>query len=104
VRKIADFIGGTGDLRRYAQHVKSTEFIVGTEDGIIHALEKENPQKTFYPVNTICDGMKKINMEKVILSLERTKYRVRVPADIRDKARIALMNMLNIRKTENHDN
>jgi len=96
VRQIADFIGGTGNLRRYAQYEKTTEFIVGTEDGIIHALEKENPKKTFYPVNTICDGMKKINLEKVILSLEKMQHRVHVPEDIQDKARTALVNMLHV--------
>jgi len=96
VRKIADFIGGTGDLRRYAQLENTTEFIVGTEDGIIHALEKENPKKTFYPANTICDGMKKIDLEKVIFSLEKIQQRVSVPEDIGDKARTALMNMLQV--------
>jgi len=102
VRKLADFIGGTGDLRRHVKQDEATEFIVGTEDGIIHALKKENPDKIFCPVGTICTGMKRINLEKVMLSLERMKYRVYVPEDIRSKSRIALIEMLKASKTETH--
>lgn len=96
VRKLADFIGGTGDLRGYVKREKATEFIVGTEDGIINTLKKENPNKIFYSVGTICEGMKRINLEKVILSLERMKHRVNVPEDMRSKSRIALIEMLKV--------
>ena len=88
-------------MRRYVQREKVDEFIVGTEDGIIHALKKENPHKIFYPVGTICKGMKKIDLEKVQLSLERMRHIINIPEYIRLKSRIALVKMLKVKKTRN---
>ncbi len=58
---------------------------------------------TEFIVGTICVDMKKINLENVIHSLERMKHRVSVPEDNKNKARTALISMLKVRKTENHD-
>ena len=63
-------------------------------------MKKENPYKIFYPVGTICEGMKRINLEKVMLSLERMNYRVNIPEEIRSKSRIALIEMLKASKNE----
>ena len=98
VRNLADFIGGTGDIRRYVKREKADEFIVGTEDGIINTLKKENPHKIFYPVSTICTGMKKIDLEKIQLSLERMRHRTNIPESIRLKSRMALVKMLKVKK------
>ncbi|MCK4497132.1 MAG: quinolinate synthase NadA, partial [Candidatus Aenigmarchaeota archaeon] len=96
VRDLANFIGGTGQIREYVKESKAGEFIVGTEDGIIHTLKKENPGKIFYPLETICKGMKKINLEKVKLSLERMEHRVYIPEEIVLRARKALEKMLGV--------
>jgi len=101
VRNLADFIGGTGDMRRYVKQEKADEFIVGTEDGIINTLKKENPHKIFYSVETICNGMKKIDLEKIFLSLKTMKHRVNVPENIRSESRMALVKMLSVKKTKN---
>lgn len=101
IRNLADFIGGTGDMRRYVKREIVDEYIVGTEDGIINTLRKENPHKIFYSVRTICNGMKKIDLEKVLLSLERMKHRVNIPENVRFKSRVALVKMLNVKKTKN---
>ena len=60
------------------------EFIIGTEIGIIHRLQKENPEKVFYPVSsqTICPNMKLINLEKILWSLEEEKYEISLSEDI----------------------
>jgi len=94
VRNIADYIGSTAQMLIYAAKNKCKEFIVGTEDGLIHTLQKANPDKKFYPVRTCCRGMKRINLEKVAASLEKMRFKVDVPENIRAKAKHALERML----------
>jgi len=71
---------------------------VGTEMGIIHRLKKENPDKKFIPVSeqAICPNMKLITLEKVLWSLEEMTPEVKVPEDIRLKAKTVVDKMLEI--------
>jgi len=94
VRHVADYIGSTAQMLIYASESERKEFIVGTEDGLIHTLQKANPDKRFYPVTTCCRGMKRINLEKVAASLEKMRFKVDVPKNIRAKAKRALDKML----------
>jgi len=94
VRDIAGYTGSTSQMLIYAAKSESKEFIVGTEDGLIHTLQKANPDKKFYPVRTCCRGMKRINLEKVTASLEKMQFKIDVPEDIRAKAKSALEKML----------
>ena len=94
VRDTADYIGSTAQMLVYAAKSKHEEFIVATEDGLIHTLQKENPNKEFYPVTTCCRGMKRIGLEKVVASLEEMRFKINVPKDIRVKAKRALERML----------
>ena len=73
-------------------------FIVVTEIGIIHTLKKQNPQKQFFPIadSAICGNMKKINLEKVLWSLEDMQYAITVAEDVRKRARAALDRMLEV--------
>jgi len=94
VRDTADYIGSTSQMLVYAAKSKHKEFIVGTEDGFIHTLLKANPDKQFHPVSTCCKGMKRIDLEKIVASLEEMKFKINVPKDIRVKAKRALERML----------
>ena len=94
VRHMADFTGGTGQMSRYVAHSSQPEFIVGTEDHFTYKLTKDNPDKRFYPVETHCQGMSKITLEKVEFALERMEHIVEVPERIVDKASRALNRML----------
>jgi quinolinate synthase len=94
VRHMADFIGGTAQMSRYAAQSNKNEFIVGTETNFVFRLRKDNPNKRFYPVNSLCDGMNIITLEKVKLALDRMEYNVKVPERIRENAKIALDKML----------
>jgi quinolinate synthase len=96
VRQLADFIGSTSQMSRYVEKSQQKEFIVGTEDNFAYRLKKDNPEKKFYPVNTLCEGMNEITLEKVKLALERMEYKVYISKDIRRKAKIALDKMLTI--------
>jgi len=99
VAAVADAVLSTGGMIRYARTPGITEFIVGTEMGIIHRLRKENPGKKFYPVSeqAVCPNMKLITLDKVEYTLETEAPQVTVPEDIATKARRAIERMLEIK-------
>ena len=94
LRDLSDYIGSTSQMLAYVAKSDQKEFIVGTEDGLIHTLQKENPNKKFYSVGAFCSGMKQINLEKVETALEKMQFRVIVPEKTRAKAKWALEKML----------
>jgi len=96
VRHFADFIGSTSQMSRYVAQADQKEFIVGTEDNFVYRLQVDNPDKIFYPVGTSCSGMNQITVEKIKLALEKMKYKVYLPEEIRSKAKHALDKMLRI--------
>ncbi|MDB4583943.1 quinolinate synthase NadA [Draconibacterium sp.] len=96
VRHLADFTGSTSQMSRYVKQSQQKEFIVGTEDNFIYRLKSDNPDKLFYPVQTLCEGMNSITLEKVKLALETMEYKVHVSKGIRAKAKIALDKMLEV--------
>lgn len=74
---MADHVGSTSSLLRFTRENPSKEFIVATEPGIIHQMEKASPDKTFYPAppnNTCacneCPHMKRNTMEKLYLCMK----------------------------------
>ncbi|PIS29687.1 MAG: quinolinate synthase [Candidatus Marinimicrobia bacterium CG08_land_8_20_14_0_20_45_22] len=90
VRHLANFIGSTSQMSRFVFQSQKKEFIVGTEDNFVYRLRKDNPDKIFHPVNTLCKGMNEITLEKVKFALERNEYEVRIAEEIRMKAKNAL--------------
>jgi quinolinate synthase len=96
VRALADRVASTEGMCRYVRETKAREIIVGTEVGIIHRLEKENPGKAFYPATeqAVCPNMKLITLEKVLWALEDMKPRIDVPPEIASKARRCIERML----------
>lgn len=95
---LADAVLSTSGMVRYCKETDATEFIIGTEFGIIHRLKKENPEKEFIKASelAICPNMKLITLEKVLWSLEELKYEVKVPEEIREKALKSVERMLQI--------
>jgi quinolinate synthase len=98
VIELADAVLSTSGICRYARETDAREIIVGTESGIIHRLQKENPDKTFIPISdkAICPNMKKITLEKVLWSLQEMTPQVTVPEPIRVRAKRAVDWMLEI--------
>ena len=88
----------TEGMLNYAAHAPAKEFLVATETGILHRMEKLNPGKRFYPVNrkALCQFMKMITLEKVLRSLREDVYEVRVPEATAQKARRAIERMIAI--------
>jgi len=95
---LADEVLSTGGLCRYARSSEVEEIIVGTEIGIIHRLKKENPGKKFIPASeqAICPRMKLITLENILWSLQEMTSEVKVPEEIRLKAKVAVDKMLEI--------
>lgn len=99
VVKEAEYALSTGAMLRFLKTAEEKEFIVGTESGILHRMRKENPDKKFYPVlpEILCSDMKKITLEDVLKSLKEEVYEVVLPAEMMDKARKSIENMLKIK-------
>ena len=97
VRDAADECLSTGGMCRFVKESPAKEFIIGTESGILHRLEKENPDKMFFPVGDLCcEDMKKITLENLRDALEENKVEVEVEAEIARKAKKAIEAMLAI--------
>lgn len=98
MRKVADFVGSTSKMCTYAKESKAKEIIVGTEEGILHRLRKENPGKTFYLAydGAICPNMKLTTLDRLYASLKEEKHVVTLPKVIADKARASLERMFEI--------
>ena len=98
VRAVADELLSTGGMLKFAKTSSAHEFIIATEKGIIHSLEKQNPDKQFYSatVKAVCPNMKKISLEKVVWTLEDMEYEITVPEPIRSDARRSLDRMLQV--------
>jgi quinolinate synthase len=98
MRKIADFIGSTSQMCRYARESPAKTFIVATEEGILHRLKRENPEKRFVLAyeGAVCPNMKLNTLERIYLALKEEKYLVTVPEPVASKARKALEKMFEI--------
>lgn len=96
VMQFADKVLSTEGMCQFSKNAEVKEFIIGTETGILHRLRKENPDKRFYPASifSVCPNMKKINLEKVLWSLEENHYEVHLPEDVISKAAVSIKNML----------
>ncbi len=96
VLEMADYIGSTGGIIRYAGETTAQRIIIGTESGITHQLKKNNPEKEFIPVSgkLICRDMKYMTLEDIRDSLVEMKHKITVPDDIRIAASRALRRML----------
>ena len=96
VRVVSDHILSTGQMCKFVQENPAAEFIVATEEGLLHRLRKDNPGKTFYRVSpfAVCPNMKRITLEKVYFSLRDMETVIRVEAPVADRARRAIEQML----------
>ncbi len=93
---LADEVLSTDGMLRFAHRSVAQEFIIGTEMGLIHRLQKENPDKKFFSVGNamVCVNMKKIHLEDVLSSLQRNQFVISIPDDIGSRAKGSLDRML----------
>lgn len=95
---LADRVLSTSGMLKYASQSDSKEFIIGTEIGLLHRLEKENPEKKFIPASSyaVCPNMKMNTLGSIIHALEKNENIIKIPESIRKKAKIALDRMLDV--------
>jgi len=96
ILELADHICSTSGMYEFATKNPAKKFIVGTENGILWRLRKENPTKQFIMPSEclVCPDMKLTRLEDVLHCLETLEPRVTVAEEIRIKARRALDKML----------
>lgn len=90
VLRHADYIGSTTALLKYCQQSQNKMFIVATEPGIIHQMEKEAPQKKFIPAPAMnncacneCPHMRLNTLEKLYLAMKNRTPEITLPEEIR---------------------
>ena len=93
---LADKVLSTGKMVKEARATAKPDILIGTESGIIYRMKKENPGKNFHPIKKLahCSNMKKIDLKKVLASLEDMKFRVDVPQNISSRARGTIEKMI----------
>ncbi|MBL7918539.1 MAG: quinolinate synthase NadA [Bacteroidia bacterium] len=99
----ADFIGSTTALLNYSKKSSDKEFIVLTETGILHQMEKESPDKKFIPAppnnNCACNDcpyMKLNTLEKIYIALKHEQPELIMDKDLMLKARKPIQKMLEL--------
>ena len=96
VRAVSDKILSTGQMCAFVKNSPAAEFIVATEEGLLHRLRKENPGKTFHRVSpfAVCPNMKRNTLEKVLFCLRDMQPVVAVEESIAARARRSIEQML----------
>jgi quinolinate synthase len=101
VLRNADFVGSTTNILKFAVQSDRTTFIVATEPGILHQMQKAAPGKVFIPAppeaNCACNEcphMRKNTLEKTYLALRDLQPRLEMPAELIARARIPIDRML----------
>jgi quinolinate synthase len=101
VLRHADYIGSTTGILNYATHSPATEFIVATESGILHQMEKACPDKIFISAPgeggcscSECPHMKLNTMEKLYLCMRDRKPEITLEEGLRQRALQPIIRML----------
>lgn len=105
ILRMADYVGSTTGILNFAINHNNTEFIIATESGILHQMQKAAPHKIFIPAppetNCACNEcpfMKKNTLEKVYLSLKNLQPQIHLSTELMDKARVSINRMLDLSK------
>lgn len=105
VLQIADYVGSTQGMIKFVKENKNEKFLVATENGILHKLKLDNPNKEFVVVTqkescacNDCRHMKLNTMEKVFASLKEDKYEINLDEETIINARKPIEKMLYLSK------
>jgi quinolinate synthase len=93
---LADAVLSTSQMLRYVRENPARSFLIGTEEGLLYRLRKDNPDKTFHILSPgmICPNMKRTTLETVATTMETMRNIIMVPEEIRLRAKHALDRML----------
>ena len=98
VLELADYVGSTSGIIKYATESEGKEFIICTEEGVAHELKQKNPDKAFYFTDTlpVCPDMKLVTLEKVLHVLKTGENEVHMEAEPGEETRRPLERMLEL--------
>ena len=99
MRRVADFVGSTSKMCRFARETPAKTVVVGTEEGLLHRLRNENPEKRFVIAykDAVCPNMKLTTLDRLYVALKEERYVVKVPEPVAKKARAALERMFQVK-------
>jgi len=105
VLRHADFIGSTSGIRRFSRESEHTTFIVATEEGILHQMRKDRPDKTFIPALpesgcncSQCPHMRLNTLEKLYLCLQHEQPEIEMDEAVRLRALQPIERMIEMSK------
>ncbi len=98
VRDAADFIGSTSAIIKFVENSEKSEFIIGTEIGVVERINKLMTGKKAYLLSShlSCINMKKTKISDVLNALENIEEVIELDSDTMDKARITLERMVSV--------
>lgn len=98
ILEMADYIGSTSGIIDYAAGSEKRAFIIATEAGVLYELQQKRPDGEFYFADTlpVCEGMKKITLEKIIQVLRTGENEVEVEENLVKPAGNTLKRMLEL--------
>ena len=102
ILKHADHVGSTKSILNFVTTNDAPEFLIATEPGILHQMERAAPGKTFIPLPAdtcacnLCPFMKKNTVEKIYLAMRDETPEITIPEDVRAAAEKSLLRMLEL--------
>ncbi len=100
VRDAADFIGSTSGIINFVRNNSNKEFIIGTEEGVLFEIKRQNKGKEFYIIgkSAICVNMKKTHLEDLYNALKYEQYEIILNKEIEKKAFKPIEKMISIKR------
>ena len=98
VVKLADFVGSTSDIMKYAIASDEEEFVIATEKGVVDRLSRDYPNKKFILIkdNVICPNMKWNTLQDIYDALYYEQHEIKVDEEIAQKAVKCIDRMLKL--------
>jgi len=98
VVELADFVGSTSEIIRYAENSDAQVFIIGTEVGVLCNLRVSRPEKHFFLLHPglVCPNMKKTGLQSIYEALVNNQYQIHVAEEVAEKAQHAITRMLKV--------
>jgi quinolinate synthase len=98
VIELSNAVRSTSGMLKYCAESGASEFIIGTEKGMLYPLKKRCPDKKFWPVTeqAICPNMKLTKLESVRGALANMRNEIVIPPEVAEPARRAIDRMLEI--------
>ena len=100
VTKLADYVGSTTGIMKYAIEHDDEQYIIVTEKGVIDRLERDYKDKKFIPIkeNIVCPNMKWHTLTDILNALKKEEHEINVAPDMAQKALKCIDRMLEVSK------